>query len=161
MLGTNDALTGYIGGDDFADEAFRDAYKSLERARRGITEGTLTTALNISSILCNTGRHSEARAFSSKRIGESTRLLGPDHDLTLKFRSNYAMAVYKDPNSSLHDLTSAVETMEKVLRVRRRVFGHCPRTTREARKTEVARAVLAERHARETPTDELDEVENA
>ena len=78
-----------------------------------------------------------------------------------KFRSNYAMAVYKDPNSSLHDLTSAVETMEKVLRVRRRVFGHCPRTTREARKTEVARAVLAERHARETPTDELDEVENA
>ena len=65
-----------------------------------------------------------------------------------------AMAIYMDPYSSLQDLTNAVETMENVLRVRRRVFGDCPRTTSDTWKTEAARAILAERTSerRETPS---------
>ena len=64
------------------------------------------------------------------------------------------MAIYMDPYSSLQDLTNAVETMENVLRVRRRVFGDCSRTTSDTWKTEAARAILAERTSerRETPS---------
>ena len=138
-----------LGRHEEALRLHREIY-AFETARNGFTEGTLTTALNISMILCDTERYSEAAAFSSKGVGESTRLLGFDHDITLRLRSNYAMAIYMDPNSSLQDLTSAVETMEKVLRVRRRVFGDCPRTTSDTWRTEAAQAILAER--RETPS---------
>ena len=142
-----------LGRYEEALKIHREIY-AFETARNGFTEGTLTTALNISMILCDTERYSEAAAFSSKGVGESTRLLGFDHDITLRLRSNYAMAIYMDPYSSLQDLTNAVETMENVLRVRRRVFGDCPRTTSDTWKTEAARAILAERTSerRETPS---------
>ena len=104
----------------------------------------------MSIALINTKKFSEARVFSSKRIGESKRVIGSDHDITLCLRSGYAMAIYKDPDSSLQDLTRAVATLEKVLRDRQRVFGLGNQYTVEARRDlEKARAVL---RARETPS---------
>ena len=115
--------------------------------------GTLSTASNISSVLCNLERYSEARDFASKRIGEATRVLGPDHDLTLRLRSHYARAIFKHPDATIRGKKSAVETMEKIWRARQRGFGHSHRTTRVAQDDlEEARAALAERRARETPS---------
>ena len=63
-------------------------------------------------------------------------------------RTEYAVAIFSDPDSSLQDLTSAVETLESVSRVRQRVFGSGYRNTYEAQiDLKEARAVLAERRA--------------
>ena len=63
------------------------------------------------------------------------------------------MAIYQDPDSSLQDLASAVETMEKVVRMRERVFGLGNQCTVEARRDlKSARAILAKRRAREAPS---------
>ena len=86
--------------------------------------------------------------FASKRIGEATRVLGPDHDLTLRLRSHYADAIFKHPDATLQAMTSAVETMERIWRARQRVFGHSHRTTIDAQMDlEASRAAL---RARET-----------
>ena len=138
-----------LGRHEEALSLHRENY-AAETAAVGITEGTLTTASNMSIALINTKKFSEARVFSSKRIGESKRVIGSDHDITLCLRSGYAMAIYKDPDSSLQDLASAVETMEKVARVRERVFGLGNQYTVEARHDlKTARAAL---RARETPS---------
>ena len=98
--------------------------------------------------------------FASKRIGESERMLGSDHDVTLCLRWTYAVAIYKDPDASLQDLTRAVAALESVLRVRQRVFGPGNQATIDAQHDlkasravlDVRRAVLAERRAREAPS---------
>ena len=45
------------------------------------------------------------------------------HDLTLKMRKSYALALYKDPAATLDDLREAVTTLEDTERTARRVLG--------------------------------------
>ena len=49
------------------------------------------------------------------------RVLGENHDLTLRMRHIYAKALYRDPNATLDDLREAVATLED--RTSRRVLG--------------------------------------
>ncbi len=51
------------------------------------------------------------------------RVLGKWHQVTLKLRTNYARALYKDPGATLADLRESVETLEDVERTARRVLG--------------------------------------
>ena len=57
------------------------------------------------------------------------RVLGENHELTLRMRCDYALALYEDPNATLDDLREAVTTLEDE-RIARRVLGGAhPHTT--------------------------------
>ena len=72
---------------------------------------------------------------------------------------SFARTLYEDPGATLDDLRESVTTHEETARIARRVLGGThPTTVVIEESLRNARAVLS---ARETPTDELDEVENA
>ena len=77
------------------------------------------------------------------------RVLGESHELTLKLRRNYALALYKGDGATLDDLSKAVTTLEDLEQTARRVLGGAHPTT-EGIEYELrnARAALT---ARETP----------
>ena len=56
-------------------------------------------------------------------IPVARRTLGTDHELTLDLRSNYALAISRDTNSSRDDVHEAVAISEDIVRTARRVFG--------------------------------------
>ena len=77
------------------------------------------------------------------------RVLGTNHDYTLKMRWLYAQALYKDPVATLDDLREALTTLEDSERIARRVFGGAnPTTTGIETALRQAQAAL---RARETP----------
>ena len=51
------------------------------------------------------------------------RVLGENHQLTLRARYNYAKALYEDPGATRDDLREAVEMLEETARTARRVLG--------------------------------------
>ena len=51
------------------------------------------------------------------------RVLGESHDLKLRMRVNYAMALYVDTSATLDDIREAVTTLEETSRTARRVLG--------------------------------------
>ena len=84
-----------------------------------------------------------------KTLPVARRVLGESHDLTLKVRWNYAMALYKDDGATFDDVREAATTLEDSERIARRVFGggH-PVTVQIEDSLREARAAL---RARETP----------
>ena len=69
------------------------------------------------------------------------------YHLTLKMRSIYAVALWRDDGATLDDLREAVSTLEETTRIARRVLGGAhPITTGIGGDLQNARAVL---HARE------------
>ena len=69
-----------------------------------------------------------------KSIPVARRVLGENHDLTLRIRGCYAEALYKDGGAALHDLREAVTTLEDTTRIARRVFGGAHPLTEEIKK---------------------------
>ena len=57
------------------------------------------------------------------------RVLGENDYRTLTMRSNYARALYNDPDATLDDLHEAVTTLEDSERIARRVLGGSHPTT--------------------------------
>ena len=79
------------------------------------------------------------------------RVLGESHDLTLRMRRIYALALYEDPAATLDDLREAVTTLEDTIRIARRVLGGVHPTTEGIEQDlRDARAAL---RARETPSE--------
>ena len=77
------------------------------------------------------------------------RVFGESHELTLRAKWIYAMALYDDPDATLDDLREAVTTLEETERIARRVFGGAhPLTEGLEGDLRAARAAL---RARETP----------
>ena len=94
-----------------------------------------------------------------RTVPMARRVLGDSHALTLRMRKIYAGALYKDDGATLDHLREAVTTLEDAERIARRVFGGAHPVARAiGYDLREARATL---RARETLTDELDEVENA
>ena len=56
-------------------------------------------------------------------IPVAQRVLGGNHEVTLRMRSNYAMALYQADDATLDDLREAVTTLEDTERTARRVLG--------------------------------------
>ena len=62
-------------------------------------------------------------------IPQCRRAHGPDDDLRLLLRQNYAEALYSDAGASRADVLQAVAILEDVTRASRQTFGaHHPRT---------------------------------
>ena len=78
------------------------------------------------------------------------RVLGESHELTLRMRWVYTMALCDDHGAILDDFHEAVTTLEDTERIARRVFGGAhPLTSAIERTLRNARAAL---RARETPS---------
>ena len=78
------------------------------------------------------------------------RAIGESHELTLKLRRNYALALYKGDGATLDDLSKAVTTLEDLEQTARRVLGGAhPTTMGLEHSLEKSREAL---RARETPS---------
>ena len=76
------------------------------------------------------------------------RVLGENHDLTLKMRWMHARALYRDSGATLDDVREAVTTLEETDRIGRRVFGGShPHTAEIEKELRYARAALRAREA--------------
>ena len=112
------------------------------------TLGPVTAANNYALGLLQLKRIEEAKLLLRKMMPVARDVLGKNHDLTLKMRWIYAVALYEDA-SSLDDLREAATTLEELERTARRVFGGShPFTVDIEASLQTARASL---RARETP----------
>ena len=76
------------------------------------------------------------------------RVFGENTDLTLRMKTLYAQALYKDAGATLADLREAVTTLEDTERTARRVLGSAhPTTEGIADEFRYARDALREREA--------------
>jgi hypothetical protein len=105
--------------------------------------------MNYASSLSRLQRFKEAKSLLRKTIPVARRVLGENHQLTLKTRGCHAEVLCLDSGATLDDLREAVTTLEEIERTARRVLGGAhPTTTGIERCLRESRAAL---RARETP----------
>ena len=110
---------------------------------------TLREANNYASLLGLLDRFEEAKALLRKTMPVARRAIGESHELTLKLRRNYALALYEEGSATLDVIREAVTALEDVEQTARRVLGGThPTTVGTEYELRNARAALA---ARETP----------
>ena len=112
---------------------------------------TLTASFNYASSLVRLGRYKEAKSWLRRTLPVARRVLGENHEETLKLRWDYARSLCEDDGATLDDLREAVTTIEDTARIARRVLGGAHPTTRgievalrKARATLRARETLPE-----------------
>ena len=111
---------------------------------------TLLAGGNYASTLIDLQRFEEAKSLSRILIPAVRRVFGESHELTLRTRANYALALYQNAAATLDDRREAVSTLEDAERIARRVFGRAhPDTAAIEASLQKARAAL---RARETPS---------
>ena len=109
---------------------------------------TVSDAFNYAASLVRFKRFEEARSLMRKWMPVSQRVLGANHDFTLRMRALYAQALYLDASATLDDLREAVTTLEETERTARRVFGAAnPLAKGIERSLRDAQAVLRAREA--------------
>jgi len=101
----------------------RDVYSGRLKLNGEENYETLVAANNYANTLVDLERFEEARSLLPKTIPVARRFLGEGNRLTLKMRSLYGWAIYKDTRAALDDLREAVTTLEDAKRIARRVFG--------------------------------------
>ena len=107
---------------------------------------TLGAAINYASSLVDLQRFEEARSLMRKKIPVARRVLGESDDLTLRMKTLYAQALYKDAGATLADHREAVTTLEDTERIVRRVLGGAhPTTVKIERALPAMRDTLADR----------------
>ena len=84
---------------------------------------SLVLAENYASSLGIQGRYGEAKALLRKTIPVARRVLGEDHQLTIKMRWLYAATLCEKEDATLDNLREAVTTLEETLQTARRVLG--------------------------------------
>ena len=90
---------------------------------------TLNSGNGIVCALFKQGHYAAAKTLSRKLIPQCRRALGPEDDVTLLLRCNFAEVLYSDAGASRADILEAVTILEDVARARRRVLGaHHPDT---------------------------------
>ena len=113
------------------------------------SERTLISASNYAATFLALERLEEARSMLRKTIPIARKVLGEGHDLTLRMRTIYAQAIYRDPAATLDNLRETVNTLEETARTARRVLGGAhPLAVEIERSLGKARAAV---RARETP----------
>ena len=84
---------------------------------------TARAANNYASVLNALERYGEARELYLKSIPVAQRVLGGNHELTLRMQWIYARPLYSDTNATLDDLRESLEMFEDLERTARRVLG--------------------------------------
>jgi hypothetical protein len=137
-----------LGRDEEALQIDRDVYFGRLKLNGEQNYYTVNAANNYAVSLVHLKRFEEAKVLMLKMIPAARRVLGENHNLTLKTRWLYAKALYKGPAATLDDLREAVTTLEDTERIARRVLGSAhPLTMTIVGSLECSRARL---RARET-----------
>jgi hypothetical protein len=148
-----------LGRIEQALQIERDVYSGHLKLNGKESFETIIAANNCGSSLVELRRCEEAKPLLLKMIPVARRVLGDNDENTIRMRWNYAESIWRDAAATLDDLREAVATLEDIARTTRRVLGGAhPTTTDIERDLRNARVVL---RARETPPNELDEVEDA
>ena len=114
-------------------------------------ENTLIAANNYAVSLLKLERFEEAKAPIRKTMPVARRVLGENHEVTLRMRQMYAQLLCRDEGATLDDLREAVATLEEIEPTARRVLGGAhPLTVDIEDDLQKERAAL---RARETPGD--------
>ena len=138
-----------LGRLDEALRLRRDVHSGCLRLDGEEDEKTLRAAYNYVVSLHDSKRYKEVKSLLRTTVPVARRVLGEGHDLTLTMRWSYAAALHNDKGATLDDLREAVNTLEEIERIARRVFGGAHPTTIGIEHTlRNARAAL---RARETP----------
>ena len=107
---------------------------------------SLISALNLSSSLVNSGKFSEARAFTREQMELAKRVLGSDHPATLDFQWSLCRAFTLDNSVSADQLVEVATMLEKAVKTAQRVFGReHPRTYNVSRALAGTRSEIARR----------------
>ena len=101
----------------------RDVYSGNLNLNGEEHSDTLMAANNYANSLIRLKNFEEAKTLMRRAIPVARRLLGDPHDLTLRMRWHYAMALYKNEAATLDELREAVTTLEETERSARRVVG--------------------------------------
>ena len=99
------------------------ASQPVLRFHGGEHKRTLLVAENYALTLLEGNRFEEAKVLMRKTLPAARRVFGKDASNTLKMRSVYAEALYRDPGATLDDVREAVTTLDDVERIVRRVLG--------------------------------------
>ena len=112
-------------------------------------KNTITSAMNYAISLFGLRRFDEAKSVLREMLPVVRRVLGKNAVETLKLRSIYACALYKDDAATLDDLRESVTALENTEQTARRVLGGShPLTESIEEDLQNAQAAL---RARETP----------
>ena len=127
----------------------RDVYFGRVKLHGEEDEETLIAALNYSSSLVELRRFEKVKSLLRRTTPVAQRVLGANHDHTLRMRSIYARTLYINAGATLDELRESVTTYEDVGRIARRVLGGSHPLTRSIEDDLLnAQATL---RARETP----------
>ncbi|CAH0372026.1 unnamed protein product [Pelagomonas calceolata] len=124
----------------------RDVYSGRLRLHGEEHLQTLLAANNYATSLVQLQHFEEAKTLLRRITPVARRVLGDNHDITLKMRFGYAASICFDTGSTLDDLRGAVTTLEETARTARRVLGGAhPLTTVIERQLRASRATLSAR----------------
>ena len=112
-----------LGRHEEALRLRRDVYSGHLKLLGEEHSQTILNANNYVLSLLNLQRFEEVKALLRKTLPVTRRVLGENHESTLKARWVYAGVLYKDPGASLDDLREAVTTLEETAPIARRVLG--------------------------------------
>ena len=84
---------------------------------------TLIAALNYAASLVQLKHFKEVKSLLRKSIPVAQRVLGKNHEDTLRLKKIYARSLYEDTSATLDDLDEALTTLYEVLMTARRVLG--------------------------------------
>ena len=137
-----------LGRKESALSLRREVYSGNLRVFGTENSETVEEANNYACTLTELKRFEEAKSLLRKMLPVARRVLGEGHDVTLKMRRIYAIALFADPDATLDDLREAVSTLEDTKRITRRVFGGShPVTNSNVGLLQDARAALRAREA--------------
>jgi len=137
-----------VGNIEKALSMERDVYSGWLKLYGGEHKITLIAANNYAGSLVHLKRFEEAKSLMRKMMPVARRVFGESHEVTLKMRCTYAIALYKDAGATLDDVREAVTTLEETERIGRRVFGGShPHTAAIEKELRYARATLRAREA--------------
>ena len=140
LANTYDAL----GRREDALRMSRDVYSGWLKLHGEESEENLGAAHNYANSLLDLKRFEEARWLLRKTMPVARRVLGDNHEMTLKMRWIYARVLYLDEGASLDDRREAVATLESVAHSWKRIFGPAhPETPKAQAALKVAREALA------------------
>ena len=107
---------------------------------------TIVAANNYAVSLLRLERFEEAKAPIRKTMPVARRVLGENHEVTLRMRQMYAQLLCRDEGATLDDLREAVATFEEIEPTARRVLGSAhPDATAIGFHLENSRAALSDR----------------
>ena len=112
-----------LGRHDEASRIQGDVYHVHVKLNGEEHIGTLLAALNYATTLITLDRCQEVKSVLRKTMPVARRVLGENHEHTLKLRALYARALHEDTCATLGDIREAVAMFEDLAPTTRRVLG--------------------------------------